>query len=225
MASKVKRVYGTTADGQLTPCNAKKPEACWYHVKHYKMDDNQAREYNEDQAKAKAIASNVLSRGAITVGFKMPTLVNKLDDALANEAPHMTDRYNDMVRCGEFGPGAFPIDHVELTMDEDSVKYEFVYKEGQLYNAGYKMDTYYDDPSWKTQMVAIQKFVDTERSMVPSAGMTLGKMFDNMTFDGKYHELGEMEKLPTDASCYSKVRDIDEFSLIVRQPLKRQLEN
>ena len=63
--SDAKQVYGRTKDGRMTPCRAKDPTKCPYHVHdypHVKMTEQQAEKMNEALAAESAMRSNPLSK-------------------------------------------------------------------------------------------------------------------------------------------------------------------
>lgn len=216
-----KQWYGVTHDGYMTPCHAKNPAKCYWHVpnKHTILDENQADEYNEDWAKRQYMArrgfsTNVHENAALR---KETSGEVKFETALSYEERRIRERFNDMARCGEFGEGVVPVTFIKFNVGEQGDDYmnpDVVTDRAfeMTFSFGYDPETVpspfkiidgsdYNDSNefWKNQIQAVQKFLEQE-SHTTDAGdnqcRSIGDIFANTSYRFDYYKLDNIHHLP-----------------------------
>lgn len=216
MPKGVKQWYGKTYQGYMTPCKAKDRSRCWYHIpgQHYYLDQNQVDEYNESASRADAIGyrNGVLTHKIAEQPNRPVSTILNADDITAipspqvnferlflDEAEHMRDRFNDMLRCGEFPEGVWPVKCFNLQYqqnDDGGHKCVFVqptYNGGELIIKGYDFITADEfDPRWDLQKNNMYRFLESQRQKTSADGdNTIGHILDTQTIGSRYYEIPE----------------------------------
>lgn len=209
-----KQWYGVTHDGYMTPCHAKDPSKCYWHVpnKHTVMDENQADEYNEDWAKRQYMAHQGYSTSIRDneVLRKETSGQKKFMNALTLEERRIRERYNDMARCGELGEGIAPVTFIDFNvrsvgMDSPvlSDKYEYIVYIGMCYDpanvprpVGMSDDDEYEPTQeqlfWNRQIKAMRSFLTREMHRTDAGenqSRSIGDVMANTSYRFDYYKM------------------------------------
>ena len=90
----MKAMYGVNRKGEMTPCHAKNPETCPYHVDHQMRDAAEVQRFNEELAKT-AMRPRTAKRKA-TLSRK--TVSRQVQLSCIQAAEEKLDEYHDYLK-------------------------------------------------------------------------------------------------------------------------------
>ena len=91
----MKAMYGVNRKGEMTPCHAKNPETCPYHVDHQMRDPADVQRFNENQART--AARKTLSNKK-TSSLNRKTITRQVQQACIKTAEEKLDEYHTYLK-------------------------------------------------------------------------------------------------------------------------------